>query len=365
MSNIIDYLKWRGDLRLTQDFFNEVDNLILSILSYMPLEGIVGELPYGRPVTLEDAIQKLISYQKVSEGSFLGKHAQFLLLLSKSRRFKYTRLYGYVNKVDQKKEKQFAALTMLLEDGTIFISFRGTDNTLIGWRENFNMSYQTPVPAQGEALSYLEKVGLYFSTPLRVGGVSKGGNLAVYASAFCSPTVQGRILAVYNNDGPGFHSWVLNTHGFNQIASRLHTFIPQSSVVGMLLEHSEEFIVIQSNQQGLLQHDPFSWIVMGRAFIHLDRVDSSSIYIDKALTSWIATLEPQKREEFIDVIFNIISSTGVKNLKEFTDNWLKNSLVILDTFKSLDNDSKELIRLTFRNLAKASIKSLPKLLIKD
>ena len=171
--------------------------------------------------------------------------------LLNSRRFNSMKLFAYVNKIDEKTQTQFSAITIKINENELYISFRGTDNTLIGWKEDFNMGFVFPVPAQELAVDYIEKIASRHSENMLVGGHSKGGNLAVYSAAFCSEAVQNRIEIVYNFDGPGFDEKVLQKDGYKRICNKVNTFVPQSSVVGMLLNHEERYIIVHSTQLGL------------------------------------------------------------------------------------------------------------------
>lgn len=156
---------------------------------------------------------------------------------------------NYINKIDSESEKQFSAITILMPDDTIYISFRGTDNTLIGWKEDFNMTFQTKVPSQLDAVQYVKQIAKKYKNLIRIGGHSKGGNLAVYAASFCSKTIQERIINVYNNDGPGFHEDVINNIEYKKMLPKVHTYVPQSSIIGRLLYHEENYTVVQSTRK--------------------------------------------------------------------------------------------------------------------
>ena len=158
------------------------------------------------------------------------------------------KLTNYINKVDPIQEKQFSAITIIMQDKTIYVAYRGTDNTIVGWKEDFNMSFSKLVPAQTDAVNYLESVAKKYKNRIRVGGHSKGGNLAVYAAAFCNKHVKDKIINVYNNDGPGFCDEVVNSEQYKEIIDRVHTYIPQTSIIGRLLNHEEETIILKSTQ---------------------------------------------------------------------------------------------------------------------
>ena len=169
--------------------------------------------------------------------------------MAKSNRFSQMKITGYINKIDQEEEKQFSAITIFIPDGTMYISFRGTDNTLIGWKEDFNMSFQEKVPSQLDAIKYVKQIANQYENPIRIGGHSKGGNIAVYAASFSPKEIQNRIKNVYNNDGPGFHENIIIKPSYQKMLSKVHTFVPQTSIIGRLLYHEENYTVVQSTQK--------------------------------------------------------------------------------------------------------------------
>ena len=232
MENVFDYLDWRGDLTLDLVPLCDVDAVVLSRLSYLPLDGLVP--PEGAPV---GALMRQLLASKPP--LLLPEDGRFIPALAASQRFCEMWIMDYVNQIDLESQTQFAAITVALGDGRHFVAFRGTDGTLVGWKEDFNMAFTCPVPAQRLAAHYAASAMLRFPGEFLLGGHSKGGNLAVYAAAFCPAALQERIAAVYNNDGPGFDAEVIALPGYQRICARVQTFVPQSSIVGMLLEHEE------------------------------------------------------------------------------------------------------------------------------
>lgn len=358
MATIFDYLEWRGDLKINQARLNNIDALILSRLAYIPFDGIILSDPLDK-ITIEEAADIFFSLKDPLNEVNMPQDIDLLTALAKSERFRNMYLSGYVNEIDYKSQKQFAAIVIDTCDDSHFISFRGTDNTLVGWKEDFNMSFMTPVPAQMEAVYYLEKIAEVIPGGIRIGGHSKGGNLAVYAASFCSKSVQDRIEKVYNNDGPGFDSTVISQKGYTAVYEKIQTFVPQSSVVGMLLEHEEKYIVIHSTQIGLLQHDLYSWEVMRDHFICLDTVSNSSRFIDKTLKDWMKAMAPEQRERFIEAMFSIFSETDAQTLNELTANWYKSAQLVLKSLKNMDESFKQVISQVLLLLIKSAKQNLP------
>ena len=309
MANIFDYLKWRGDLTFTQDPPNAVDALIFSGLSYIRFED-----PMENPVLLRDAAETFFSQEGCEERCLLQKDLELLRLAAQSRRFGDARLCMYRDMLIPEQETQFAAMTFLLDDGSMFLAFRGTDNSLVGWKEDFNMTFQQTIPAQRLAMQYAREVALEHLRPMRLGGHSKGGNLAVFAAARSSPMIQQRILEVFNHDGPGFTQYLMGDPGYVAIVPRIRTYIPQSSVIGMLLEHEEPFTVIRSKSLGLLQHDLYTWDVLGRGFIPMEEITESSQFVDATLKTWFANMTNQERGQLVDVMYALLGSGGAENI---------------------------------------------------
>ena len=339
MANLFDYLKWRGDLSFEEARFSEIDSLILSRLSYLPFDGIVPS-SLTSSISVAEAAEQFFRREDAEAQLIMKTDHPFLQEVAVSDRFSKLRLCGYTNQVDPDAEKQFAALVIRVLPQLSYVSYRGTDLSLAGWKEDFNMTFCTPVPAQVDAVHYLNSVADAIPGTLYGGGHSKGGNLAVYAAAFCRPEVQERIRFVHNHDGPGFDSCVLESDGYRRIAGRIKTFIPQSSVVGMLLQHEEDYYVIRSTQVGLMQHDLFSWEVDRNQFVYLDEVTDQSKFVDRTLKSWLTKLSPEQREQFVDTLFAILEETKASTLKELTLNWHKNAGIVLKSFREMDDEMR-------------------------
>lgn len=344
MTNIFDYITWRGDLTFSQSPLNEVDNLIFSRLSYFPMDDLVSASFYdAKP--LSQVIDRFFSDERRVEAAQIVQKEDlaFAKAVASSRRFGSLRIGGYVNTIDYEAEKQFSALTIMLGNNECFISYRGTDSTLIGWKEDFNMSFMPVVPAQREAVRYFENAANKLSAGFYLGGHSKGGNLAVYASVFSDDAVKNRIIGVFNNDGPGFNKSLLENERYLQLRDRIRTYVPESSVIGMLLEHEENYIVVKSSQYGIMQHDLYSWVVIGTSFVHLDSVDAGSSFINKTLKEWIGRLSLEERERFSNALFDILESSDVKTVQEMDASWLKTMYSVIETYSKSDRSTKRLI----------------------
>lgn len=358
--SLFDYIDWRGDLLFSEAGLNEVDNLILSQISYVDFDGIVSADPTDPPVTLRNAARQYLRLHK-GEIPYLGKIVppEIISLLAKAakcKRFAHVKMMAYTNQVDDKMQLQFSAITFLLDHGQAYVAYRGTDDTLVGWKENFNMSFMQPVPAQLEAVAYLERVAPHLPSSFFIGGHSKGGNLAVYAAVKCSPSIKERILTAFNNDGPGFDRPFIDGSDYQSIRGKIRTIIPHSSVVGMLLEHEETYEVIKSNASGLLQHNAFSWEVLGGSFIHLNTVTNESRLIDSSLKEWMNGMSTEERAQVVDSLYETLSSVGAKTLTELSVDKLK----LVKAWNTLDAKTRSVLLKCVSLLIKPSSKSKKK-----
>lgn len=376
MPNVFDYLAWRGDLTFAQSPFNEADSLILCRLAYIPFDGIA-PASFVQTIPLADAAARCLhgappqsaiplpaEAGAPQEGSAepprrfrLADDARLLAALATSRRFCNARLSGYVNLFDPAAEKQFSGLTILLEGELPYVAFRGTDGTLVGWKEDFNMSFLTVVPAQKEAVQYLCAASDSLRGRLRVGGHSKGGNLAVYASAFCGEEIQSRIESVYNHDGPGFLSEVVTREGFQRILGRVHTFVPQSSVVGMLLQHEEGCAIVLSTNTWLLQHDLYSWETACNGLVFTEARTRSSRFIDSTLKAWLTQMNPEERGKLVDGVYTALSASGAVTVADL--NRPKTAVSVLREMKKLDEPTKAIIQQAVELLSASARENLP------
>lgn len=363
-TNILDYLKWRGDLSFLQSPFNDIDSLILSQIIYFPFEGIVPSMRSTRTITLKDAAGKFFSMYDAKKSSLgvLAANDLFELfrLAGKSVRFGNIRLSRYINKINHETEIQFCAMTVFIDElNELFVDFRGTDDTIVGWKEDFNMGFMTPVPSQTESVKYFNYVMSRYMKEdncpkIRLGGHSKGGNLAVYAATFAkSPqgiNVQDMIECVYNFDGPGFDDKVIKSEEYLRIREKIKTIVPQSSVVGMLLGHEEGYTVVKSNQVGLLQHDALSWEVVGTEFICLESVTDASLVLDKTLKTWIGSMDAVSAERFVTALFEILSATDAKTLTDLVSGKNKSITAIMKAYAGEDEDTKKMLKSAVRSM---------------
>ena len=348
MNNVLAYLEWRGDLSFSQSGFNEVDNLILSLLSYFDFKEML-PAPGEGEISVEQACQVYFHDRDMpappDEPANSGRTLQWLLYaMAQCRRYKKMKLSCAVDIFDKDSATQFYALCIHINRNRAYLSFRGTGDDLVGWKEDFLLACIPEIPSQREALNYLERVAaLYPEKTFMLGGHSKGGNLAVYAAASASEEIQNRIVSVWSNDGPGFQNEMLISDGYQRIAFAVHHIVPKSSVVGMLLAHDEHYKIVDSSQVGLLQHDGFSWVVSGNHFIELEELTIQSVKADRAISKWLQGLSLEERRQFVDCLFDVLYASGVTTLSEVRRDKLKALTASLPRVKEIPKDNRERI----------------------
>lgn len=357
MSNVLDYLRWRGDLSFKESGFNEIDAMVLARLSYIPFDRIVSE-DFYEGILLKDAADKFLKQESYKEKFLWPADQDFLLLLKDSIRFRNLELCSYVNQIDVEIQKQFCAITIKMMEGEYYISYRGTDSTLIGWKEDFNMAFLTPIPSQQSAKEYFIAATEYLSGTFILGGHSKGGNLAVYASASCNAGYQSVIRSVYNFDGPGFEQNILSTAGYKNISERLYTYIPESSVVGMLLDHEEEYVIVKSSQKGIMQHDIYSWELLGKHFVEGKKLTKESRMLDASLKEWVSDMDYVQRQQFVDAIFTVFKDSQAETTEEFMSQWHKSIGKMMTSLKHMDEKDKRNVFRTINSLLRIITKNV-------
>lgn len=312
--------------------FGAIDNLIFAEMSYCDFSCATAQMP-GRLSALRAHLA----------GGVKQPDDELLNRLASSARYEDVVAYHFVDHFDPVQTLQFAAVTFLLPDGTAYVSFRGTDSTLVGWKEDFNLAFATPVPAQLEAVRYLKQVADVLACPLRVGGHSKGGNLAVYAAAFVGEDVQERILNVFNNDGPGHDLATLESAGYKRIEKRLQTFIPKSSVIGMLLEHGDDYRIVDSDAHGLWQHNPYSWQVSGEDFVYFQHTTASSDCMNESIRQWLNHMDVEKRRHFTDTVYEVLAASEVRSVGQLLSDFRGSLPSIIAATKNLDPEEKHML----------------------
>ena len=339
MGNIMDYISWRGDLTFAQSPFNEVDNLILACFSYVNLDRIPA-VTRQKGIELKKLVKEFKKLHTIKEleadKSFIRLAPFMMFEMAESVRFGNCVIRNYVNEIVTEAEQQFSAVEIVLDDGTSYISFHGTDDTIIGWKEDFNLSTGV-VPAQKRAVEYMQRISDKASGMLRVGGHSKGGNLAIYGSVMCK-SVHDKILEIYSNDGPGFSKEFQESPETAEMMPKIIRIIPEYSIIGTLLEHEKQPIIVASTSRGLLQHDGFSWEVQGPGLVRRDSLNKMALRFIEILHKWIDGMDMEQKRLLIEDLFATLQASGYENLSEVQSGGLKSLAAMV---KRLDKFAPE------------------------
>ena len=345
MSNIIDYIAKYGGLKFEEKPFNKVDALILSQFSYLKLGGKVPSVGTMQDnVTLRGLSEDENVSDLFTDERYRKSNTELFEAMAASERFGGVGLNHYIDLVSNRWEMQFSALTAYLADGVTHVIFRGTDETIVGWKEDFNMAFMTPVPAQVKAVDYLHYAAERIKGDFSVGGHSKGGNLAVYSAMKCSKLVRDRVSLIYSQDGPGFTKETLEDADFDAIKDRIQKYVPHSSIVGMLLQTSEDYKVIEARSVGILQHDPFNWIVEDDDFVYRDDVSGRYEISDASVNEWAKRADPEEMKVFVDKIYEVFVAAGVNDLNDFKGNLTTIMLKGKSVMDGMDEEDKKRIK---------------------
>ena len=420
MANILDYIHWRGDLTFEERSFNEVDNLIFSEFAYLRLDRILTNLWTNQPerqrllkdqTTLLDQdtpsdqdtpVSKTALKPGVDDPDY-GAGADILtirdivsryeelgyrqselpndprdagLAMAEAARYKDLLVSDYINIVDEAREIQFAAVTIHAPE-FLYIAFRGTDNSIVGWREDFNFSYQRETPAQGEAVTYMNyilkkyRAGVYLADRYRdrdsekhperlspawmpevyAGGHSKGGNLAIYAAAFCDPALQPLVTGVYSFDGPGFNHYITQTEAYQAILPKVNLTIPESSLIGILMSNTDAKKIVKCSAEGSNQHNPYTWLIERDHFEEARARSGSSVFLDGTINKWLDRLDDESKERFVRIVFDVIDAAGAGTFAGLMDRKWESYNAILNAVRSMPADDQKLVLKVIKELA--------------
>lgn len=310
MGNIYTYIKWRGDLSFQEREFCDADNLVLSQFVYADLSGFVPTREEGGYISLEEAFDKI--KQSCRKDFFEEKNINYIVnLMAATKRYSKLKLFNYTDILDEETGTQFAAMHIGIDDKTVYVAFRGTDDNLLGWREDFSMSFQL-MPSQKLATDYLKNT-ICEDKNYIVGGHSKGGNLAVYASMNLNENQLGSIIEIYNNDGPGISEDIVDIKNYNQISLKLKRIVPQFSIIGSLFEREKPTEIVLSSAEGFMQHDILSWQIEGDHLLLTDTLSKSCQFCNEIFDNWIESGTPEQKKSFTNDFFQRIRSRRCHN----------------------------------------------------
>ncbi len=370
MGKTLDYLQWRGDLKFSKDPINDIDVLIFALLSYLPFKGIVPGIESNKEISLKDAAsQYLAKYSNSDENSpeanitplssFNTSAESLLKDAAGSPRFENVRLSRYDENTDFVVGRQFTALTFTIPDfeRTKIIAFRGTDNSVVGWKEDFDLAYMEQIPAHESACLYLKRTIGVFSGRFIVCGHSKGGNLAIYAGSHLDPVQQLKLKKIVNFDGPGFNFSIVQRNPFSQNEHKVVNYLPEDSMVGLLLEPVGKRVIVSSSERFINQHNAFNWDVDRSRFI-AGELSGSAKLMQQTLETWLTEISISDRETFLEALFDILGASEGKFIKTDPQEGFKDFKNILVKYSNIDQKTKALLSNVFESLTSEATKTL-------
>ena len=321
MGNLITYVQQYGAQTFEDKSLTDIDVLVLTEIAYLPFDEIV---PKSFDITEAISLEQLgkefetIKEKEHENNPFMitSERIELLEVVSKSQRYKEIKVFGFMNDIDDERTKQFAAVCYQWEEENRWIIFRGTDETLIGWKEDFMMTYSDLIPAQTDAIEYLKKQAETFSGTLNVSGHSKGGNLSLYASAMQEEAIQNRIEQIYCWESPGVHRSILGTEGDQRVVSKAKRYIPQDSIVGLMLESQVPYHIIESQGSGISQHSALMWNIEEDHFVELTELTKNSQLTDQTFKQWTEVVSDEDLKLFFDTFFDLIFEMGVETVND-------------------------------------------------
>ncbi len=362
MANLFDYVNWRGDILFEQVPFNTVDALMLSHLSYSIFDGLLSD-SFGESKTLEKLAEDFKSApdynERINIGFLINKQtAELMFKCAASERFKNVRICGYRTKYSEENTEQFAAMTFLIGDKVI-VSYRGTDDSLVGWREDFNIVWQHPIPAQADAIEYMKEAAEKLTGKINVIGHSKGGNLVINTAVNCDEKIRSRFEKLYNFDGPGFSKDFFEKKEYKEIERKLISVYPEFSIVGMIFRHPEQYSVVKSTGFAVMQHDALTWQIMGAGLDEADDFKEESKFFYKAFNSWVDGLTLEQTKKFVTALWDVIEASDVKTNTELQENAIACTARMIAKLSSLDKNTKKEVHQILRLLKTAVRKDSP------
>ncbi len=342
MNNVFGYLRAYGKYTFREKKFCDVDSLLLSQFCYLKLEGLVPRLKEdGQPVGIAELEKHPDREKMFADTRFEKNNRRLFDLMASSIRFGSMTMNYFVDIVDEEIETQFSAVTFFLDGARPYLAFRGTDETIVGWKEDFCMAFRGSIPSQDYSVIYLTQIADRIRGNFYAGGHSKGGNLAVYAGLLCEEDIAERILYLYSFDGPGFRPEILERERYAQLRPRIRKFVPQSSVIGMVLQTQEHYQVVKSAAAGLLQHDPFTWLIREGRFVRSESLYKGRRILDHAMNEWIMSLSEDQMMRFVEDLFDLIKAAEVEDLIKFDQDRKKHIKALLEAYKEMNADEKK------------------------
>ena len=348
MKNMLDYIKEFGHVSFEERAFSEIDALVLTELEYLPLEKVVPSDENGENFV---TVKEIAEYMQEHKQELFDENPMMITqerhevsqVIADAPRFQSLKFFGVVSEWDKDTTKQFAAVTVEVEPSVRLVVFRGTDETLIGWKEDFLMTYSPLVAAQTDAKEYLAKQASLFDGDLMVSGHSKGGNLAIYAAATQEEDVQLRIVDIFCFDSPGLYRSVLETKGYQNIVPLAMRYIPQDSLVGLMLESEVPYVIVKSNATGAMQHSAMTWEIEDGQFIKMEKLTKNSQLNDQTLKKWTESVSDEELELFWNVFFELLFSVGIDTVNDLYGQFMHYVQEFLKAAGDMDEEKRELL----------------------
>ena len=348
MKNMLDYIKEFGHVSFEERAFSEIDALVLTELEYLPLEKVVPSDENGENFV---TVKEIAEYMQEHKQELFDENPMMITqerhevsqVIADAPRYQSLKFFGVVSEWDKDTTKQFAAVTVEVEPSVRLVVFRGTDETLIGWKEDFLMTYSPLVAAQTDAKEYLAKQASLFDGDLMVSGHSKGGNLAIYAAATQEEDVQLRIVDIFCFDSPGLYRSVLETKGYQNIVPLAMRYIPQDSLVGLMLESEVPYVIVKSNASGAMQHSAMTWEIEDGQFIKMEKLTKNSQLNDQTLKKWTESVSDEEFELFWNVFFELLFSVGIDTVNDLYGQFMHYVQEFLKAAGNMDEEKRELL----------------------
>ena len=348
MKNMLDYIKEFGHVSFEERAFSEIDALVLTELEYLPLEKVVPSDENGENFV---TVKEIAEYMQEHKQELFDENPMMITeerhevsqVIADAPRFQSLKFFGVVSVWDKDTTKQFAAVTVEVEPSVRLVVFRGTDETLIGWKEDFLMTYSPLVAAQTDAKEYLAKQASLFDGDLMVSGHSKGGNLAIYAAATQEEDVQLRIVDIFCFDSPGLYRSVLETKGYQNIVPLAMRYIPQDSLVGLMLESEVPYVIVKSNATGAMQHSAMTWEIEDGQFIKMEKLTKNSQLNDQTFKKWTESVSDEELELFWNVFFELLFTVGIDTINDLYGQFMHYVQEFLKAAGEMDEEKREVL----------------------
>ena len=348
MKNMLDYIKEFGHVSFEERAFSEIDALVLTELEYLPLEKVVPSDENGEDFV---TVKEIAEYMQEHKQELFDENPMMITeerhevsqVIADAPRFQSLKFFGVVSVWDKDTTKQFAAVTVEVEPSVRLVVFRGTDETLIGLKEDFLMTYSPLVAAQTDAKEYLAKQASLWDGDLMISGHSKGGNLAIYAAATQEEDVQLRIVDIFCFDSPGLYRSVLETKGYQNIVPLAMRYIPQDSLVGLMLESEVPYVIVKSNATGAMQHSAMTWEIEDGQFIKMEKLTKNSQLNDQTFKKWTESVSDEELELFWNVFFELLFSVGIDTVNDLYGQFMHYVQEFLKAAGNMDEEKRELL----------------------